>query len=1229
VDREAGSYVTNRYRYDHPQFPHYITSIENAAGVPITRNEYDAAGRLTAVVDADGGRIQIIHNITNRLELTIDRLGNTNTIAYDTRGNITATTNALGGITLMACDDLGNKTNVVQFLNGQPYATNRAMFDANGWLLASFDALGHSNLFQYNEYGQITNSVDARGFGMTNWYGERGNLLRTADALGNETTNAYTSAGLPFWSRDAVGTVMLSAYDADGNLTGTSATDASGILSTNSFVHDENGNITESVAWRHVGEWVGATNLTALDAQGRAIVTADPLGFTNAIIYNSLGRQEATIDKLGRTNRFEYDWQGRLWRTLHPDGNTDVSYFDPNGNRTNSLDRGGRATAHCYDALGRVSHTVSADGATNRTIYDDLGRVRFSIDARGTTNAFGYDCLGRRTSVTNAWGRSEQQVFRYGFDENGNQTWALDPSGVGITNIFDPLNRLVEVEFADGTSRLTGFDAAGRKVAETNQDNVVTLFGFDGVGRLLSVTNALGTTNQIATRYTYDEAGNQTAQIDALGRTNTFGFNLLSQRVWHTMPGGQTEWFAYNAAGNLVQHTNFNGLVITNEYDLMNRLTNISAINGYNVQFTYTATGMRESMTDPTAFTTYHHDDRDRLTNKIVAWNNGPTVTLHYSHDANGNVTNIWSDTLNGVNLAYAYDPLNRLTNVLANGSLAAGYGFDASGNLQIVRYGNGVTNLCQHDSLNRLTNMVWKSGTTPLASFAYQLGRTGSRTNLSETVSSTTRTYAWSYDALYRLRQETISGFGSVSYGLDSVGNRTNRDVTGSLNLTNQSFGYTTNDWLTSDGYDANGNTISSGANAYYYDPLNRLTNFNNTVYFGYDGDGNRITKTADGVTTYFLIADRNPTGYAQALEEHQASGGASNLARVYTFGLSLISQREASGAIYYFVSDGHGSTRLLADTNAAVVNAFTYDAYGNLIASNAPPQTAHLYCGEYFDEHLGMIYLRARIDNLQTGRFWTRDAWEGNCQDPQSLHKYLYAHGNPVMMTDPSGHESLASVNFSMAIISQMVMHDLRGANGALKGARALFGSDDSLDSIIYGLDVIGIVDEKVGQVALGAAGVYGGIKVAGWIKNTFGSTRIAQEVLASLKKLAAKFPGRPKPSGGLGQYIYRTITPGDPHYQQFKNVGDTGSIAPRGGHNDLTLHVQENQTDSIFTSWSKNQDANFKDWGDVPGSVQLRINVSELENPAIDLSQWSHFPQEEEVTVIGTILKVERVR
>jgi hypothetical protein len=46
-----------------------------------------------------------------------------------------------------------------------------------------------------------------------------------------------------------------------------------------------------------------------------------------------------------------------------------------------------------------------------------------------------------------------------------------------------------------------------------------------------------------------------------------------------------------------------------------------------------------------------------------------------------------------------------------------------------------------------------------------------------------------------------------------------------------------------------------------------------------------------------------------------------------------------------------------------------------------------------------------RARMYQANTGRFVTMDTFEGNQQDPLSLHKYLYCHDNPVNGTDPSG--------------------------------------------------------------------------------------------------------------------------------------------------------------------------------------------------------------------------------
>jgi len=65
------------------------------------------------------------------------------------------------------------------------------------------------------------------------------------------------------------------------------------------------------------------------------------------------------------------------------------------------------------------------------------------------------------------------------------------------------------------------------------------------------------------------------------------------------------------------------------------------------------------------------------------------------------------------------------------------------------------------------------------------------------------------------------------VSYTLDPVGNR--QSSTSSLKgISSGSFGYNPDDELTTDGYDLNGNTVSTGGNTFAYDSENRLISTN-----------------------------------------------------------------------------------------------------------------------------------------------------------------------------------------------------------------------------------------------------------------------------------------------------------------------------------------------------------------------------------------------------------------
>jgi RHS repeat-associated protein len=144
--------------------------------------------------------------------------------------------------------------------------------------------------------------------------------------------------------------------------------------------------------------------------------------------------------------------------------------------------------------------------------------------------------------------------------------------------------------------------------------------------------------------------------------------------------------------------------------------------------------------------------------------------------------------------------------------------------------------------------------------------------------------------------------------------------------------------------------------------------------------------------------------------------TGGTTNVSRRYTVGSDLIGQSRLVGGswvTHYYGLDGHGSVRFLTDTNGAVTDTYAYDAFGNLIGSSGSgTPNNYLYCCEQFDADLGFYYLRARFMNPNTGRFWTTDTFEGDQEDPVSLHKYLFVADNPVNNTDPSGNEFVSEV-------------------------------------------------------------------------------------------------------------------------------------------------------------------------------------------------------------------------
>jgi RHS repeat-associated protein len=220
--------------------------------------------------------------------------------------------------------------------------------------------------------------------------------------------------------------------------------------------------------------------------------------------------------------------------------------------------------------------------------------------------------------------------------------------------------------------------------------------------------------------------------------------------------------------------------------------------------------------------------------------------------------------------------------------------------------------------------------------------------------------------------------------------------------------FSFNPDDLVLSETYDANGNTLTTGGKVFTYDSENRLKTMNGgAVSIVYDAFGNRVAKTANGITTKYLVEDDvNPTGLPQVVEE--IVNGV--VQREYTYGLQRIDENQLISNTWtpsFYGYDGGGTVRQLINLSGTVTDTYGYDAFGNLINSTGTTPNNYLYRGEQYDPDLGLYYLRARYYNPATGRFLSRDPLDGNAIDPQSLHKYLYAGGDSVNLIDPRGRE------------------------------------------------------------------------------------------------------------------------------------------------------------------------------------------------------------------------------
>ncbi len=198
---------------------------------------------------------------------------------------------------------------------------------------------------------------------------------------------------------------------------------------------------------------------------------------------------------------------------------------------------------------------------------------------------------------------------------------------------------------------------------------------------------------------------------------------------------------------------------------------------------------------------------------------------------------------------------------------------------------------------------------------------------------------------------------------------------------------------------YDANGNMSNRAGDTLHYDVENRLTQVVTgggvTTDYVYNGDGVRVKKVANGISTFYIGGS-----YVVSV-----NGQVTTASKYYSFGGLRVAVKFGS-TLYYLHVDHLGSTSVATDTSGNPISKQTYLAFGAVRTSEGTSPTDYGFTGQRFDASSALMYYGARYYDPVLGRFTQADPIVPS-PAPQSLNRYAYVTNNPVNFVDPLGYD------------------------------------------------------------------------------------------------------------------------------------------------------------------------------------------------------------------------------
>ncbi|BCU78559.1 RHS repeat-associated core domain-containing protein [Luteolibacter sp. LG18] len=986
--QQNGSQLLQQERYDYgnARFQGFQTGSSRLAFSNVTGQAWETALETATLPDANG---RIWKEITDPRGLSLVTengydFNNNKTWSLDPRGKRTRFTyDKLNRLTDVTYPEAGTSTGTAAAIKRIWYNENgskAAEIDEEGrHLIHHYDALNRRITTIRDMDGAGLPTLDYRGLVTEETKGSAtgsdlvsrvaydavGNPIRKTDPRGIVTRTFYDAIQRPVHVFAGFTTAEADAADSAGNPLATYTSQAA---ASTSKTHTEFRYTDTGLAMPEGGTVKGNPGGSAFNSSGFKPTVA----IQHGAVLTAAGTVDlwtyASYDALYRPLRTE---------TVYETGSVAVgvtAYGALSGgkealNSTTTDDRG-KVTLTVKDGLQRVTSVTDAYGTalatTKQTVYSSTGLTWKTIDPLNRESETDYDGAGRAVAawqpdpVTGVVNRSNPTDPLVGsprsqtaYDKSGNVTVSLDPLGYRHEFEYDARNR----KTLERLPSVTATEIVGGQPVATPFQTPEIKTAYDGVGNVTASTDA----RSHVTRTFRDRANRVTTVLvnPVSGNPSTNpaspGTNDIATRT------------TYDAAGNALDVTDGNGNHTRNTYDTLNRLATTAtnpdtgapsadpanpATGDITIRNAYDDAGHLVKVTDGVGHSTgFRFDGLGRKTRTL--WDEGTGVQKIEQATFDGLVQLTRTDPKNQT-VTFQYDALHRLENVLYSGASTDNrhLGYDLAGNLLEVSYPNETTarkalrGVSQEfDKLNRLTEE-----TSAGATHVHTYDKSGNRRTT--TYASSGRFLASTYDKLNRLltcteKANAAATSGSVTgYFYDLAGNVTRKVLPNGTE--NRSTYDALNRKLGEDTRTAAGGLVSRFD---YSQPAGGWTT-------SHDGVGN-VLKI---VEFYGSISGRTVTNsYDRAYRltsEVAATTGGGTVTTGYAYdAANNRTQKVVTGgtdpgtwtSVYGTTSDGYNSNQLKSVTKGSAVTTFLYDANGNRSEKKVGTSTVQSYGYDY----------------------------------------------------------------------------------------------------------------------------------------------------------------------------------------------------------------------------------------------------------------------------------------